>query len=750
DYTHMLTCVTEREKFLIPIKARGARAILDFPDKLNFSTCPVKYSTQKILLVRNIGKKDAVFHIKTDRPFSVEPNVGTLNVGESMQLEVEFEPQSVGNHRARLIVCYDTGEKVFVSLYGAAIDMNIRLDKNSLIIEKTYITLANQRTVTIYNRSNIIARFQWKIYATQDEEDREKLRVCDDLMKEEKDEMDEFLEECVTDPVLRDHLSILSRTFQNQRSLVQQDRLLFLNNIFTFDPVEGELWPNSSAEITVYFKPLEAKLYQQTIYCDISGREIRLPLRIKGEGMGPKVHFNFELLDIGKVFMGSAHCYEAILHNKGHIDALFNVTPPTSPLGACFVFNPKEGIIEPSGVQAIQISFSSSILGHFEEEFLVSVNGAPEPVKLTIRGCVIGPTFHFNVPALHFGNVSFGFPRTLICSLNNTSLVPMTFKLRIPGDGVGGESISGSEHYSDNKKPTWTKEEIPAVRPKEFTINPDCGTIRSQGFAAIKVTLCSNTEQKYQQALVVDVEGVGEEVLALLITARCIVPTLRLVNTEVDFGRCFLKYPYEKTIQLVNQDDLPGCYEVLPQVPEDAPAVLLSSPRPFGIIPPKGTVDIMLSLETQVTGEHSSTVHFLTFGSQKPPLVCHLRSIGEGPVIYIYPTKVNFGNIYVLKDSSLSLNLSNQSFIPALFRARMAHKKSLWTVEPHEGTVPPETEVQLALTANLNDIVTFKDTVIVDIENSNTYQIPVQATGIGSTIVSDKPFAPELNLGPHF
>lgn len=76
---------------------------------------------------------------------------------------------------------------------------------------------------------------------------------------------------------------------------------------------------------------------------------------------------------------------QAILSNKGSIDALFNVIPPTSALGACFVFSPKEGIIEPSGVQAVQISFSSSILGHFEEEFLINVNGTPEPVKLTIR-----------------------------------------------------------------------------------------------------------------------------------------------------------------------------------------------------------------------------------------------------------------------------------------------------------------------------------------------------------------------------
>lgn len=34
---------------------------------------------------------------------------------------------------------------------------------------------------------------------------------------------------------------------------------------------EGDVWPNSSADITVYFNPLEARLYQQTIYCDISG-----------------------------------------------------------------------------------------------------------------------------------------------------------------------------------------------------------------------------------------------------------------------------------------------------------------------------------------------------------------------------------------------------------------------------------------------------------------------------------------------
>lgn len=80
-----------------------------------------------------------------------------------------------------------------------------------------------------------------------------------------------------------------------------------------------------------------------------------------------------------------------------------------------------------------------------------------------------------------------GFPHTLICSLNNTSLVPMTFKLRIPGDGVGHKSISSCEQYSDNRRPIWNKDEIPVIKPQEFTITPDRGTIRPQGFAPIRV-----------------------------------------------------------------------------------------------------------------------------------------------------------------------------------------------------------------------------------------------------------------------
>lgn len=75
---------------------------------------------------------------------------------------------------------------------------------------------------------------------------------------------------------------------------------------------------------------------------------------------------------------------------------------------------------------------------------------------------------------------------------------------------------------------------------------------------------------------------------------------------------------------------------------------------------------------------------------------------------------------------------------------------SRWRAEPSKGVVPPEAELSITLIAHLDDTVKVQDKVQLAIENSSSYMIPVQATGTGTTIVTDKPFAPAINLGPHF
>ena len=50
--------------------------------------------------------------------------------------------------------------------------------------------------------------------------------------------------------------------------------------------------------------------YSRVAYCDVTGRESRLPLRVKSQGVGPLLMFSFDTLDIQNVFINSAHAYE--------------------------------------------------------------------------------------------------------------------------------------------------------------------------------------------------------------------------------------------------------------------------------------------------------------------------------------------------------------------------------------------------------------------------------------------------------
>ncbi|XP_064015890.1 LOW QUALITY PROTEIN: hydrocephalus-inducing protein homolog [Pogoniulus pusillus] len=493
DYCHQLLCVTEGDRFTVPIRAVGAKAALDLPQQLNFSLCPVKHSTQRTLLLRNVGEQQAQYSISTQSPFSAAPSLGALGAGEAVQVTVEFLPLQTGEHRGALTLHSDTG---------------------------------------------------WQ-------------------------------------------------------------------------------------------------------------RE-----------------------------------------------------------GSCLLC--PGGIFQPA------------------------------------RGCATGPTLHFDVPSLDFGDVSFGFPHSLSCCLSNTSLVPLPFTLRVPGDGTAEPSVPSAVLASDPTHPAWRQSAKGHLKPCEFSISPGRGTIRALSCMDVQVTLCSNTVGTYKLALVVDVDGVGQELLSLPLTARCVVPALRVPSPVVPFGRCYLKLPAQQLLPLVNDSDLPGCYLLLPQEHQEDAAVLYSSPVPCGIIQAHSCVEVPVRLAAQVAGEQHTAAHVVLFGRAEAPLEIHLVSLGAGPVVSVHPSSIDLGSVQVLQDSSRSLQLCNQSPIPASFRARLPAGGSCWRVEPSQGEVPAGGEVSLRVTANLRDTERCQAELQLLLEHSPARAIPLRARGVGTTILTDRPLAPHLSLGTRF
>jgi len=82
-----------------------------------------------------------------------------------------------------------------------------------------------------------------------------------------------------------------------------------------------------------------------------------------------------------------------------------------------------------------------------------------------------------------------GFPQTLTCRLSNTSVVPMSFGLRIPGDGTGLASSTSMDQVTHLNRSEWGLGDETKRRPKEFILSPSTGSVRAMAEIDIQVCL---------------------------------------------------------------------------------------------------------------------------------------------------------------------------------------------------------------------------------------------------------------------
>jgi hydrocephalus-inducing protein len=93
DYNCDLVCSTERESFLIPVRAEGSRPAVDLAADYDFGVVPVNHTSILPILVRNTGSLATNFVVSTSSNlFGVQPSGGILNVGEAVQLVLSVTP----------------------------------------------------------------------------------------------------------------------------------------------------------------------------------------------------------------------------------------------------------------------------------------------------------------------------------------------------------------------------------------------------------------------------------------------------------------------------------------------------------------------------------------------------------------------------------------------------------------------------------------------------------------------------------
>src|SRR5690606_38348619 len=259
-------------------------------------------------------------------------------------------------------------------------------------------------------------------------------------------------------------------------------------------------------------------------------------------------------------------------------------------------------------------------------------------------GKVVGPTFHFDVDHIDFGSVSYNFLNTQYVNLVNTSDINMNFELRVPEDG--------------------------SLLQREFDIIPASGTIEPHSQQKIKIEFLSNTIKKYKAHLVVDIDCVGTDLFALPITAQCIVPEVLLSSETINFGECFIGYPYTQTLDLGNNTNQPAKYEVILPSEEENVNVVCTVDAKNGILARKSTHKIKVTIVTKEIGNVYIRLYVRIVGSDEPPFAISVSAVSIGPIVFLETDKVDFGRVNVLQNHERILPIQNRSPIPAPYTTR--------------------------------------------------------------------------------
>ncbi|KAI6660485.1 hypothetical protein LOD99_14069 [Oopsacas minuta] len=740
DYTHEVTVMTEREKLVIPVLATGARALLDFPDWVELGEAPVRHETSKTLLVRNLGEREGRFVLRCTPSdvFSASPTEASLDIQQCSQVTVKMMSTKAGTQEGSMSVQLDTGEEISVQLRGSTYNASVRLEKRDVKLPDTFIGLGARQEVKLINNSNVLVNFCWKTWGSESEEEAERCNATAMLATRQNMAEDLFRDESERDERIRDRVSILTRSFKMRQTQLTMDRFHFEDRTVSIDPLEGEVWPQTETLISVRFHPIADEDYSCTAYCEVTGRESRLPLLISGRGLGPHLELSLDQLSIGKVCLSTSHVYELLIRNKGYISGEYSLIRPSvqTPIASSFNFTPSQGVLQPGDVQTIQISFTYPQEHHnkFSEEFVWEVTGASVPLKLTITGTVTKPTFILSHDELNFGIIAYGFPVELALTITNTSSVQIDCKLHVPQDGEVTQEMTSLRH--------------PCIYAlKEFIITPDICNIPSGQEHAVTVEFSPQSVKNYNVRMLLDIVGVSDAVCSIPILAHVRVPTIIPSTRMLNCSNCFVGHTFCRELQLINDDDFAACYS-LEEVIDPSDILLVKSTEVEGVVPANSTVTLPIELQANCIGDNTSFVSIVILGSEQV-IRLEVRFVGEGPVVHVTPTTINWGKLSVFVPNTFTVSMSNQAPIPAEYTCCLATDTPVFQVDPVKGSIPAHASQELRITANLNDSIVFANKLVIKFNHDVMYYVGLEAKGSGVTILSDPPLLPKMDFG-HF
>ncbi|EEY70141.1 uncharacterized protein PITG_19203 [Phytophthora infestans T30-4] len=486
----------------------------------------------------------------------------------------------------------------------------------------------------------------------------------------------------------------------------------FVDACFSITPLSGRVWAHSEVDVVVCFTPEEAHLYSCRAFLEIAGQAARLPLQLRGKGIGPKAKVVYnEPVDFGDVFINDERTRGFTIQNKGEIPAEFELIPLTTPPGTLLTVHPRYGTLAVNEMLKIEVTFCSQELGEAFYHICFGMQGSDEQLAARFKANVIPPVFHFDVDQVDFGAISYSFPQTRTVKLVNASKIAMKYFLRVPEEA----------NY----------------KQKELELIPSDGKLDPYGEQQISIRFTSHNVKVYQYELVVGVPGVGADLLSIPVRAQCFVPEIAVLKQELDFGRCFLRYPHKQMLVLENKSThLFGRFEIGEQDDHSRAIATYSTSEFTGSVSPGERVSVEISLSCEKLGSIRLPMVITVLGSTDLPLSVTLSATGSGPKVELDQPEINWGNCSCLVDHERTLRMTNVSLIAAAYKTFVRGARSKFQIDQKEGVLMAGESLDFVLVANLDDTMVFKDQLHILITEGDNLVVPLWIRGTGTTMWS--------------
>lgn len=721
EYAIALVCCTERERFLLPVRVRGRYAALDIPDSISFGLCPVRLPTAKALTVRNVGARGAkfAFRLSDDDVFAISPVSATLEQDQAVQIELRMTPPSLLVTRGTLEIIDDSGTTAVVELSGTVENVDVYLSQPLVEPSATYLSLSSRKTIKICNESEFTLDFSWKSFADAAGDEQERDRLLEQLARVKALELEQLRQDALDgeqsvslSPSPFDARKTLETKYKHLRKAAMEETMQFVDDCFAVTPLKGRVWAHFEMDVVVSFTPETEMLYSSTAFLEIAGQERRLPLQIRGQGIGPKAKVVYnELLDFGDVFISDERTRDFTIQNKSEIPVIFHLVPIQVEPRYTMQVTPETGTLEMNEMRKIEVTFCSQQLGEVSQMIRFGLNGSSDLLVVRFKANVIPPVFHFDTELVDFGQVSYSFAQSRTLKLINASKIAMKYSLRIPEEA----------NY----------------KHKEMELVPSQGKLSAYGEEEICVNFTPMHVKAYEYQLVVGVTGVGTDLLSIPLRAHSLVPEVVIEHPDLDFGQCFLRYPHKQTLVIENRSsNLFGRYEIGEQDDHSRAIATYNASEFSGVVPPGDKVQVALHLSCEKVGNIRLPMTVNVPGSTDLPLAVTLTATGCGPKVELDQPEIYWGNCACLVDHERVLRVTKASLIPAAYKTFIKNARSKFQVDKKEGLLMPGESVDMVVTANLDDTVLFKDQLYILIAEGDNLVVPLSIKGTGTTMWS--------------